>query len=41
MGQVVNLALLAAVNPTLLAVTTVMLFLPHPERLMLGYWPMA
>jgi hypothetical protein len=38
MGQVLNLALLAAVNPTLLAVTTVMLFLPRPERLMVGYW---
>jgi uncharacterized membrane protein YeiH len=38
MGQVVNLALLAAVNPTLLAVTTVMLVLPRPERLMVGYW---
>ncbi len=38
MGDVVLLALLAAANPTLLAVTTVMLLLPHPERLMLGYW---
>jgi hypothetical protein len=38
MGQVLNLALLAAVNPTLLAVTTVMLLLPRLERLMLGYW---
>ena len=38
MDQVLNLALLSAVNPTLLAVTTVMLLLPHPERLMLSYW---
>ena len=38
MGQVVIFALLSAVNPTLLAATTVMLLLPHPERLLLGYW---
>ena len=38
MGEVVVLALLAALNPTLLAATTVMLLLPHPGRLMLGYW---
>jgi Sap, sulfolipid-1-addressing protein len=38
MGEVVLLALATAVNPTLLAVTTVMLLLPHAERLMLGYW---
>jgi hypothetical protein len=38
MGDVVVFALLAALNPTLLAATTVMLLLPHPGRLMLGYW---
>jgi Sap, sulfolipid-1-addressing protein len=38
MGEVVLLALATAVNPTLLAVTTVMLLLPHAGRLMLGYW---
>jgi hypothetical protein len=31
------LALLAALYPTLLAATTVMLMLPHPKRLLLGY----
>src|SRR5215813_10734853 len=30
-------ALTAAMNPTLVAATTVMLLLPHPKRLMLGY----
>jgi hypothetical protein len=30
-------ALVAIFNPTLLAATTVMLLLPHPKRLMLGY----
>jgi Sap-like sulfolipid-1-addressing protein len=30
-------ALLAALNPTLLAATTVMLLLDHPKRLLLGY----
>lgn len=38
MGQVVVLSLLAALNPTLVAATTVMLLLPHPSRLMLGYY---
>jgi hypothetical protein len=38
MGQILLLSLLAALNPTLLAATTVMLLLPHPGRLMLGYW---
>ncbi len=38
MGEVLLLALLAALNPTLLAATTVMLLLEHPLRLMLGYW---
>jgi hypothetical protein len=31
------LAFLAALYPTLLAATTVMLMLPHPKRLLLGY----
>jgi hypothetical protein len=30
-------SLTAALNPTLLTATTVMLLLPHPKRLMLGY----
>jgi hypothetical protein len=38
MGKVVGLAFTAALNPTLVAATTVMLLLPHPKRLMLGYW---
>jgi hypothetical protein len=38
MGEILLLSLLAALNPTLLAATTVMLLLPHPGRLMLGYW---
>ena len=29
---------MAALNPTLVAATTVMLLLPSPERLMFGYW---
>ncbi len=37
MGGVFIFALLAALNPTLLAATTVMLLLPRPERLLLGY----
>jgi hypothetical protein len=36
-GQVLLLALSAALNPTLVAVSTVMLLLPNPKRLMLGY----
>jgi len=36
-GGVFIFAFLAALNPTLLAATTVMLLLPHPERLLLGY----
>jgi hypothetical protein len=35
--DIVLWALLAAFNPTLLAATTVMLVLPKPERLLLGY----
>jgi hypothetical protein len=38
MGNVLLLSLAAALNPTLVAATTVMLLLPHPGRLMLGYW---
>ena len=37
MGRAFLLALLAALNPTLLAATTVMLLLDSPGRLMLGY----
>ena len=38
MGEVVLFSFASALNPTLLAATTVMLLLPHPDRLMLGYW---
>lgn len=37
MGRALLFALLAAVNPTLLTATTVMLLLPNPRRLMFGY----
>ena len=37
MGQVILLALAAALNPTLVAASTVMMMLPSPKRLMLGY----
>lgn len=37
MGRVIALALTASLNPTLLAATTVMLLLPSPRKLMLGY----
>lgn len=37
MGEVVLLSFTAALNPTLLTATTVMLLLPHPTRLMFGY----
>ena len=37
MGSVVLLSLTASLNPTLLAATTVMLLLPSPAKLMLGY----
>lgn len=37
MGDVFLLAFLAALYPTLLAATTVMLMLSHPKRLLLGY----
>jgi hypothetical protein len=36
-GQVILLSLTASLNPTLLASSTVMLLLPKPARLMLGY----
>jgi len=38
MGAVVLFSLTSVLNPTLIAVTTVMLLLEHPKRLMLGYW---
>jgi hypothetical protein len=38
MGEVLLWALATALNPTLLAVTTVLLLLPNAERLMLSYW---
>ena len=37
MGTIVLFSLTSALNPTLIAATTVMLLLPHPKRLMLGY----
>ncbi|MBV9941483.1 MAG: GAP family protein [Solirubrobacterales bacterium] len=37
MGDVILLSLTASLNPTLVAVTTVMLLLEHPARLMGGY----
>ncbi|MGZ6639234.1 MAG: hypothetical protein ACXVII_41165, partial [Solirubrobacteraceae bacterium] len=37
MGQVILLSLTASLNPTLVAATTVMLLLPSPGKLMLGY----
>lgn len=36
-GQVLVLALGAALNPTLVAASTLMMLLPNPKRLMLGY----
>jgi hypothetical protein len=38
MGEIAVLSLTAALNPTLLAVSTMMMLLPSPKRLMLGYW---
>jgi Sap, sulfolipid-1-addressing protein len=38
MGEVALLAVSTAVNPTLLAATTVMVLLPRAERLMVAYW---
>jgi hypothetical protein len=37
MGNVFLLALAAALNPTLVAASTLMMLLPNPKRLMLGY----
>ena len=37
MSRVILFSLTAGVNPTLVAATTVMLLLPSPKRLMLGY----
>jgi hypothetical protein len=37
MSQVILLSLTASLNPTLVAATTVMLLLPSPKKLMLGY----
>jgi Sap, sulfolipid-1-addressing protein len=37
LGDVFFLAFLAALYPSLLAATTVMLMLPHPRRLLVGY----
>jgi hypothetical protein len=37
-SRVYLFALTAALNPTLLTVTTLMLLLPRPKRLLLGYW---
>jgi len=37
MGQVIALSLTASLNPTLLAMTTVMLLTPRPTKLLLGY----
>lgn len=37
LGQVFFFAFLAMLNPTLLAAVTLMLLLPNPKRLMLGY----
>lgn len=36
-GDVIVLSLTASLNPTLVAATTVMLLLPNPSKLMLGY----
>src|SRR5881227_11148 len=38
MGRVVAFSLSSAANPTLIAATTVMLILPSPKKLMLGYY---
>ena len=36
-NEVIPLALAAALNPTLVAASTVMMLMPNPKRLMLGY----
>lgn len=38
MGEIVILSLVAALNPVLVAATTIMLAIPRPQRLMLGWW---
>jgi hypothetical protein len=38
LGRVYVFALTAALNPSLLTATTVMLVLPRPKRLLFGYW---
>lgn len=38
MGEVVLLSFTSAFNPTLIAITTLMLLLPNPKGLMLGYY---
>ena len=38
MGKVVGLAFVSAANPALVAAKTIILMLPRPQRLMLGYW---
>lgn len=38
MGKIVAYAFVAALNPALLAATTIMLLLDRPKRLMIGYW---
>ena len=38
MGEILVLSLVAALNPVLVTATTIMLLLPRPERLMLGWW---
>jgi hypothetical protein len=38
MGAIFALAVWAAIYPTLLACVTVILLLPRPERLLLGFW---
>ena len=38
MGPIFLLAVWAAIYPTLLACVVVILLLPHPERLLLGFW---
>ena len=37
MGSVIALSFTAALNPTLVAASTLMMILPNPRRLMLGY----
>ena len=39
MGNIFVYSLVAAANASLLAAVTVMLFLPNPKRLLVGYLP--